>query len=326
MQEICQYSNGQLNICMIIAAGCSHLFGSDLDDVRYPLSSPSVWPELVARHLGTECHNISIIAAGNQGIFRRVAVTLESLINIKKINPQDITLFVQFSHWDRHEYLHRDFVWAGADFPYVTSKFIEDSLISDSKKIFNIIKQLLTPTDPTYMYLINLQFAVLTYLYAEKMGVQMFSTWVQMPELTPPAVATVGDTKIGLSFWDQAHQSVAANSFDVTENHGLLCYHPQQQGLVFDAQTLALASVLDRYQSQMLTFDQHSNWMDFCRSNKFSFKKQMWEQGDTQFRAFSAIKKIFNGNDREGNGHWGEDAHKAAAFSIIQQLSDRGIT
>lgn len=309
---------------MIIAAGCSHLFGSDLDDVCYPHASKQVWPALVAQHLGQECQNISIIAAGNQGIFRRVAVTLEHLINRQKINPQDITLFVQFSHWDRHEYLHRDFVWAGADFPYVTSKFIEDSLIADSKKILNIIKEWFTPADPIYLYLINLQFAVLTYLYAEKMGVNMFSTWVQQPELTPPAVATVGDTKIGQSFWDLAHESVAKTDFEITENHGLRCYHPSQQGLMFDAHSMVLTSMLDRYRSQMLTFGQHSNWIDFCQSNNFSFKKQMWEQGDRRFRAYSAIKKIVGG-DRVGNGHWGEDAHRAAADSIIDQLSQRGI-
>lgn len=301
---------------IVIASGCSHIFGSDLDDVKYPYASKQVWPALVADQLGARCINISKIATGNQGIFRRTIVTLHDLVHNQKINPKDIVLLVQFSHWERHELIDRDFQWCGADFPYVSSNFMHDDLIPNSKKILDKIKSWFTSVDDSYVYLTNLQFAVMLHQWADKLGVKMFSTFVARPEVEVPEWATVGDRNIGLGDWDVVHGNVASKFFDIKNQYGLDCYHPQQTNLVFDCQTAVLNHMLNQYST--LNFGEQTNWFDFCRVNNFSIKKRIWEQGDQSFRPLTKIFQLST-----GHGHWGEDAHAAAADIIFNQIKDQ---
>jgi len=83
---------------IVVVAGCSHVFGSDLDDVKYPHPSQAVWPKLVADRLGAKCINVAKIAGGNHAILRRTIVTLYDLIENQKVDPKDILLLVQFSY------------------------------------------------------------------------------------------------------------------------------------------------------------------------------------------------------------------------------------
>ena len=107
---------------IVVVAGCSHIFGSDLDDVKYPNPSKSVWPHLVADKLDAKCINITRIAGGNQSIVRRTIITLHDLIENQKIDPKDILLLVQFSYWNRLELFHKEFQWCGAGLSACFSK------------------------------------------------------------------------------------------------------------------------------------------------------------------------------------------------------------
>lgn len=308
---------------IVVAAGCSHVFGSDLDDVQYPNPSKSVWPHLVANRLNAKCINISRIAGGNQSILRRTIITLYDLIENQKVNPKDILLLVQFSYWERLELFHKEFQWCGADFPYVTSKFKIDALIPNSNSIKEIIKNWLVSADQSYVYLTNLQMVVMLYMWAEKLGVRMHSAFTEsVPWFDLPAYATVGDTNIGFSDWDVVHSNVSEKFFDLQTISGLTCYKLTQNDRQFDTQTAIINHMLDSYKSQILNFGEQTNWVDFCKTNNFSYKKRMWEQGDTHFRPIEKIKKLMTG-ERKGNGHWGEDAHAAAADIIYKQVTHK---
>ena len=281
-----------------------------------------MWPQLVADKLNASCVNTARIAGGNQAIFRRTIVALQDLID-KNINPKEITILAQFSYWERHELIHSDFQFCGADFPYVSSKFIDriDPLITNSKIIANIIKKWLVSVDNSYLYLVNLQYALMLHLWVEKIGAQMYSTFTELPiDLNTPEWATVGDNNIGLSNFDLAHKNVTKKNFELHTIADLDCYQPNLVNFVFDTHTSILVEMLMKY--NVLNFDGTSNWIDFCTDNNFSYKKRMWEQGDEKFRPLDKIKKLVTG-ERVGNGHWGEDAHQAAAESIYKQIKEK---
>ena len=308
---------------MIVIAGCSHVFGSDLDDVSYPHPSKSVWPHLVADHFGEECVNISKIAAGNQAILRRTIITLNHMIE-HGLDPSDITVLCQFSYFNRHELLHEDFQFCGSDFPYVTSKFMSDKLIPNSKHILDIIKHWFVAADPAYVYMSSFQACISLLMWAEKLGVKMFYTFTEdVPELNLPQYATVGDNHIGLSNFDKIHKSVAEEQFEVHEQHGLEVYEMKQSNRNFDVNTYVMERMFDNYKQNMLYFPHlASNWTDFCTAGNYSYKKRMWEQGDQKLRGIDMIKQTFAG-ERIGNGHWGEDAHEAAAKAFCIQLEGK---
>ena len=305
---------------LVVAAGCSHVFGSDLDDVRYPHPSQSVWPKLVANRLGAECINVSKIAGGNHAILRRTIITLHDLIENQKVDPKDILLLVQFSYWNRLELFNKEFQWCGSDFPYVTTKFISDALVSNSKRILEIIKSWLVSTDLSYIYLSSLQSVVMLNLWADKLGVKTYSAFTEdVPKFDLPEYATVGDNKIGLSEWDKIHTAVSKQFFHVHDIGDLKCYKLAQKGRQFDTQSAIMNTMLNCYKDQILTFGEHTNWIDFCKLNEFTYKKRLWEQGDNDFRTIDQIKRLVTG-ERKGNGHWGEDAHLAAADIIYEQV------
>lgn len=307
---------------IVVAAGCSHIFGSDLDDVKYPHPSQAVWPTLVANKLGAKCINISKIASGNHGIVRRTIITLYDLIENQKVLPNDILLLVQFSHWERAELFNKEFQWCGSDFPYVTTKFLADALIPNSRRILEIIKSWMVATDSSQIYLSNLQAVVMLHLWAEKLGVRIYSAFAKdVPEFDLPEYATVGDTNTGLSDWDNIHINVSSKFFNIQEINKLKCYKLAQEHRQFDTQSIILNTMLNSFKDQLLTFGEYTNWFDFCESNNFSYKKRMWEQGDNHFRAIDQIAKLVTGN-RIGNGHWGEDAHRAAADIMYHQIKN----
>lgn len=314
---------------IVVAAGCSHLFGSDLDDVQYPHASRSVWPNLIAEKLGAKCLNISKVATGNQGIFRRSIIAVHDLIENQKIKPADIILFVQFSHWDRHELLNENYQFIGADFPYVTTKFLDipDPMIKNQDALISDLKNWSVAVDTNYRYLVNLQFVVLLNLWAEKLGVKMFYTFADAPTFEHlPNLAELADLKIGTSDWNDLHINVAKNSnFKLEQHHGIQCYKPKQTGFAFDLQSFVLSNMLNNYADLKLQFGQYDNWMEFCKNGNFSYKIKEWEQGDSHFRKSMQILKKRNSNQRLGNGHWGEDAHAAAAENIYQQLREKNI-
>ena len=306
---------------IVVTAGCSHVFGSDLDDVNYPNPSKSVWPHLVANKLSAECINIARIAGGNQAIVRRTIIALYNLIQNQKVDPQDILLLVQFSYWNRAELLHKEFQWCGADFPYVSSKFTIDPLIPNSEKIKEIIKNWFVSADQSNIYLTNLQMVVMLHMWAEKLGVRMYSTFTEeVPKLDLPEYATVGDNNIGFSDWDVIHSNVSTKFFDLQDMSGLKCYKLTQTDRQFDTHTAIINHMLDSYKDQILNFGKQNNWIAFCQANNFSYKKRMWEQGDNHFRPIEKVKRLLTG-ERKGNGHWGEDAHLAAADIIYEQVN-----
>ena len=196
-----------------VAIGCSHVFGSDLPDVKYPFPSPSVWPNLVALSLGINCDNISKIAGGNGALFRRAVIYLQHII--EKHHHKEILLLVQFSHQERHEFIHNKFQWCGDDFPYVTSKYRSDPLID--KKVNNFIldtiKTWTVTADDSYKVLSSLQHKLLLLLTAQHLGITTF--WGEASAYKPinlPKYATVGDYKIGLNTWDLAHREHASTA------------------------------------------------------------------------------------------------------------------
>ena len=306
-----------------MAIGCSHVFGSDLPDVKYPFPSPSVWPNLVALSLGINCDNISKIASGNGALFRRAVIYLQHII--EKHHHKEILLLVQFSHQERHEFIHNKFQWCGDDFPYVTSKYRSDPLID--KKVNNFIldtiKTWTVTADDSYKVLSSLQHKLLLLLTAQHLGITTF--WGEASAYKPinlPKYATVGDYKIGLNTWDLAHREHASKYFEIEDISNLQVYQLKQQGAVFDAFSASINEMIGKTNTHRLQYEEFDNWLEWCKARNFSYLKQKWEQGDQSFRPENKILMEDNKEVRYGNGHYGLDAHARFAELVTKQIKN----
>lgn len=307
----------------VVGVGCSHVFGSDLPDVKYPFASPSAWPNLVATELGATCANISKIAGGNGAIYRRTLVYLQSILS--KYQSDEILLLVQFSHQDRHELIHNGFQWCGDDFPYVTSKFQGEPLIDKktNRLLLDTIKTWNVAADDSYRLLSSLQSKLLLLLTAEQLNIKTF--WGEADrcrDIVIPEYGVLSDTNIGISEWNKVHTEYAKTTFEVAPVANLNCYKLKQSGTVFDTFTLAIDQMISNTSAIRLYYEEFDNWLEWCKARDFSFLMQLWEQGDNNNRPLEKIPMHTKTNVRLGNGHYGLDAHKRFSELVLDQIKE----
>jgi hypothetical protein len=88
----------------LLANGCSHTIGCELDPNNLQSCPEQTWPRWVAEHYGIDYKNIANGGAGNEQIARGTILKVSRLIEIDKVDPKDFMVCVLWSGYDRYEY------------------------------------------------------------------------------------------------------------------------------------------------------------------------------------------------------------------------------
>jgi hypothetical protein len=89
---------------LLIANGCSHTAGSDIDPNNLRYCAKSAWPKFVADHYGINWINMAEGGSGNEQISRSTILNISRLIDIDKFDPKDLIVTILWSGFDRYEY------------------------------------------------------------------------------------------------------------------------------------------------------------------------------------------------------------------------------
>lgn len=93
---------------ILLANGCSHTAGSDIDPDNMRSCAEQAWPRWVADHYKIPYVNIAEGGSGNEQISRSTILTISNLIDIDKVNPKDLIVTICWSGFDRYEYWSED--------------------------------------------------------------------------------------------------------------------------------------------------------------------------------------------------------------------------
>jgi hypothetical protein len=108
---------------LLIANGCSHTAGSEIDPNNLKVCFEKAWPRWVAEHYGMDYLNLAQGGNGNEQISRTTTITISKLLHAGK-DPKDILVAVLWSGFDRYEYwdpdkqIHKSFSYNTHRSPY----------------------------------------------------------------------------------------------------------------------------------------------------------------------------------------------------------------
>lgn len=88
----------------LLANGCSHTIGCELDPNDMQRCPELTWPRWVADHYGIDYVNIASGGAGNEQITRTTILKTTKLIETDKVDPKDFMVCILWSGFDRYEY------------------------------------------------------------------------------------------------------------------------------------------------------------------------------------------------------------------------------
>lgn len=88
----------------LLANGCSHTIGCELDPNNMQKCPELTWPRWVADHYGIEYVNMAQGGIGNEQIARSTILKVSRLIDIEKVDPKDFMVCILWSGFDRYEY------------------------------------------------------------------------------------------------------------------------------------------------------------------------------------------------------------------------------
>lgn len=289
---------------VLVTAGCSHIFGTDLEDCSYPTASKSVWPALIADKEQLELHNVAKAGASCQTVFRRVSIALTQLLT--EYNANDILLIVQFPNLSRFESINRCHQWCGEDFPYLTNKWSLDVPNADSsikKKVDESLKLNVIAKDETQLVVDSLQAMLSLLLLCDSLNIETYwalaDNW-DYPHL--PYAAYLSDNAKGDSSFGKIHKSYVGHKFSTKKDSSsqleyyLLGQEPSSP--VFDSFTSVLYNNIVATNSTQLTFDGTLGWCNWAQENGYH--------------------RIKRNNNPKLIGHYNEQAH-AKAFLIMHE-------
>jgi len=92
----------------LLANGCSHTIGCELDPNDMQRCPELTWPRWVADHYGIEYKNMAQGGIGNEQIARSTILRVSKMIDIEKVDPKDFMVCVLWSGFDRYEYWDKE--------------------------------------------------------------------------------------------------------------------------------------------------------------------------------------------------------------------------
>jgi hypothetical protein len=120
---------------LLLANGCSHTAGSDIDPENMRYCAEKAWPRYVADHFKIPYVNIAEGGSGNEQINRSTILTISNLIDIDEFDPKNLIVNILWSGFDRYEYWSdqhqqiRSFALSSTRSPYnpgeIVKKYIE---------------------------------------------------------------------------------------------------------------------------------------------------------------------------------------------------------
>ena len=93
---------------ILLANGCSHTAGVDIDPNKLYRCPEKSWPKWVADHYNWQYNNIAMGGAGNEQISRSTIVAIGNMIEIEKQDPKNIVVAICWSGFNRYEYWHKE--------------------------------------------------------------------------------------------------------------------------------------------------------------------------------------------------------------------------
>lgn len=93
---------------ILLANGCSHTAGVDIDPNKLHRCPELTWPRWVSDHYGYQYVNIAMGGAGNEQISRSTIVAIGNMIELEKKDPKDIVVAICWSGFNRYEYWHAE--------------------------------------------------------------------------------------------------------------------------------------------------------------------------------------------------------------------------
>lgn len=93
---------------ILLANGCSHTAGVDIDPNKLQKCPELTWPRWVADHYNWQYINIAMGGSGNEQISRSTIVAIGNMIELEKKDPKDIVVAICWSGFNRYEYWHSE--------------------------------------------------------------------------------------------------------------------------------------------------------------------------------------------------------------------------
>jgi hypothetical protein len=92
----------------LLANGCSHTAGTEIDPNHIPKCVEEAWPRWVADHYNIPYINIAQGGAGNEEISRSTIHKVSTLIERDNTNPSELIVVICWSGFDRYEFWDTD--------------------------------------------------------------------------------------------------------------------------------------------------------------------------------------------------------------------------
>jgi len=157
---------------LLIANGCSHTAGTDIDPRNREYCPDKAWPRYVAEHYKMQYINLARSGSGNEQISRSTIANIANLIEIDNLNPKDITVTICWSGFDRYEY------WYPTDDDFKSCSLASVQTTAHKYKTVGTIPQyielrtLVEPED--YSYYKNLYYMYTTARFLESYGIEYY--------------------------------------------------------------------------------------------------------------------------------------------------------
>jgi hypothetical protein len=271
----------------ILIFGCSHIFGTDLDDCNGHEASNLTWPNFI---FPNKISNFAKPAGSCKTVARRLNLILT--MHIPKL------VIIQWPDLRRWEIIDKDFEFCGKDFPYQTNKELEPhpynarakakfkllTLALDDPEIFRSNLETILQVN----YLLKAKNIPVVNLYARK-----FSKDLEYPSQRHSYVRNKTEPS---NQWSETYDEIAKNqgynSFSLKE-HNLDVHH----GDVY-------INVLQQYVANLSTLWFENNaWVEWCESKNYN-------------------KKSSKAKLKGGGGHFEERAHKDASIILENYLKE----
>ena len=108
----------------LIANGCSHTAGSEIDPYNLEKCYDNAWPKFIADHYALDYINIATPGAGNEQIARTTLLQVSKLLDSGTV-PSELVVIVAWSGFDRYEFWcpesqrHKSFSFNTKETPYI---------------------------------------------------------------------------------------------------------------------------------------------------------------------------------------------------------------
>jgi hypothetical protein len=93
---------------ILLANGCSHTAGTDIDPNNLPKCTDQAWPRWVADHFNIPYVNIAEGGSGNEQISKSTIMAVSNLIEIDNFPSENLIVAICWSGFDRYEYWDED--------------------------------------------------------------------------------------------------------------------------------------------------------------------------------------------------------------------------